>query len=97
MIPLVFYACDEEDYTCSSIIWRGIHNFISNYKECWSLVNIKKAFLPKLYSLLRRNTAINREAMYACMLPLVKNMPAQSVVDDIKLFYYEILSKMQEG
>jgi hypothetical protein len=96
MIPLVFYACDEEDYSSSTTIWHIIHKCITNYPECWNIVNIKKAFLPKLYSLLRRyNTNLNREAMYSTILPLVKNIPS-NVVDE-KLFYSDILGKMNEG
>ena len=96
MIPLVFYACDEEDYSSSTIIWKTIFKCVTKYPECWNLVNIKKAFLPKLYSLLRKyNGNLNREEMYSTVLEIVKNIPS-NIVDD-KVFYNEITSKMNEG
>ena len=96
MIPLVFYACDDEDYSSSTIIWQTIQKCVLNYPECWNLVNIKKAFLPKLYSLLRKyNANLNREAMFFTVTKLVENIP-NTVVED-KVFYNEILLKMNEG
>ena len=96
MIPLVFYACDEDDYSSSTIIWQAILKCVTNYPECWSLVNIKKAFLPKLYALLRKyNANLNREEMYSTVLQLVKSMPLNLVED--KGFYNEIMLKMSDG
>jgi hypothetical protein len=96
MIPLVFYACEDGDQECSYFIWHNIFKCILNYPECWDIVNIKKTFLPKLYSIMRRNLpSVNLDALYKCILPLVKLMPSQLL--DGNLFYKDILNKMNEG
>ena len=59
LIPLVFYACDEDNHTCSYYVWQSISKCLNNFDtiddDFWSLLNVKKAFIPKLIALMRQH------------------------------------------
>jgi hypothetical protein len=54
IVPLVFYACDEENSQCASLIWSAMKRSIEEGgNNALELVNVRKAFLPKLIALLK--------------------------------------------
>lgn len=53
IIPLLFYACDEEHTQCASLIWSSMRKSLDQNEDVLSLVNVRKAFVPKLIALLK--------------------------------------------
>ncbi len=94
-IPMVFYACDDDDYACSCQIWHTIMFCLLNNEQCWNIVNIRKAFLPKLYALLRSNKSTYSDDMFNCVLVIVKNIP--DALNENNIVYNEILAALFDG
>jgi hypothetical protein len=94
-MPLVFYACDDDDYACSAHIWQTIVFCIVHYENCWNIVNIKKAFLPKVYSVLRSNKSLNVDSVFECVLVILKNIP--DALNENNVVYNEVLAALFDG
>jgi len=66
LVPLVFYSCDEDSNQVAYFVWQSIlkclkflcrpgEAFVEEQTSFWSLMNVKKTFLPKLIALLRHH------------------------------------------
>jgi hypothetical protein len=109
LIPLVFYAIDEENSTCSFYVWNSVLKFMKNLtalddENLWSLINVKKALVPKLISLLRNHAngnanTQNAEVIYASLCPLLNNI--SSVYDDNfeekMAFFKDMVTRVCDG
>ena len=52
--PLVFNLIGEKNSLLQTSLWRdAMFSIGKNFPECWTYVNIKKDFLPKLNSCLK--------------------------------------------
>ncbi len=109
LIPLLFYAIDEENSTCSFYVWNSVLKFMKNLngldeENFWSLINVKKAFVPKLVSLLRNHAngnanMQNAEVIFAALCPLLNNISSvyDESLDEKTAFFKDILTKLYDG
>jgi hypothetical protein len=114
LVPLVFYAIDEDSTTCSFFVWNSVLKIIKNAAVLnaeednggcfWSLMNVKKAFVPKLVALLRSHAngnanAQNIEVVYASLCPLVSCMSVvyEDSVEEKLALYKDIVGKLYDG
>ena len=116
LVPLVFYACDEEHQVCSFYVWQAIAKLATastststtNLTNLWSLLNVKKAFVPKLLAVLRShatggqaNTSAssNGEHILPSLCLLVSKLRVvfdEAGVDELAAFYKELLARLYE-
>lgn len=97
MISKIFYACDEHDYSCSTQVWFFIKKILTTKENCWNAISAKQAFLPKIYSILKKNNELmNLEAIYSTMLPLVTHIP-DNLIDKDKSLLKDLFKKFKEG
>ena len=108
LVPLVFYSCDEDNNTCSYFVWQSIlkctqHLLGLDGTTFWSLLNVKKTFIPKLVALLRHHAngnanSQNVDIVYSSLMPLIKKLNCTFANDEEKLvFYSDILSKLNDA
>lgn len=104
LIPLVFYSCEEDNSACSYYVWQSILKCIQNLDaNFWSLLNVKKTFLPKLIGLLRSHAndkanSQNVEIVFTSLLPLISKLTP--IFDDLKeklQFYKDLFSKINDA
>ena len=106
LIPMVFYACDEDNYVCAFYAWQSILKCVNLVFELeenfWSLLNAKKAFVPKLISLLRSHANGNAnnqniDVIFVSLRPLFAKLTKAFENDDEKIsFYHEFFAKLYD-
>jgi E3 ubiquitin-protein ligase listerin len=114
IVPLVFYACDEDNHTCSYFAWNSIAKLLNGFltiedhdnqmaTNFWQLINVKKAFVPKLIALLRRQAkgeanSQNIEIVYSTLPLLVSKLSDTFTSDEEKSsFYIELFSRISDA
>ncbi|XP_017135075.1 E3 ubiquitin-protein ligase listerin [Drosophila miranda] len=96
VITLSFQFIDEADPVVAPHIWGCVLLLQSNYEDWYVPLNIRKALLPKLSSLLRN--AFNRNAQAICpnLLPFLSKITPGSLQDvDIYEFYQRFFDDMK--
>ena len=116
-MPLVFYSCDEDNYTCSFYAWQSVLKCIANTHKLnndddgtqfWSLLNVRKAFIPKLIALLRSHAnqnvnSQNVEIVYPALAPLISKLSdgvfvnTSSSIDEKLTFYKDVFVKLNDA
>jgi hypothetical protein len=109
-IPLIFYACDEENEACASFIWQSIEKCLRNPIDAniWQFFNVKKAFVPKLIALLKNHSngnanVQNVDTVYSGVSELLRRMGRSSVFSNNELFeeklglYRDVMVKLFES
>ncbi len=87
IVPLVFYACDEDNQSCCYFVWQSIVKLLRHFnnrvdadaEDFWSLLNAKKTFVPKLIALMKNHANGNAnnqnlEIVYDSLHFLIKNL-----------------------
>jgi hypothetical protein len=120
IVPLVFYACDEDNNSCSYYVWSSIVKCLNNFdtiqretnnssSNFWSLLNVKKAFIPKVIALIRNHgngnaNSQNSEIVFSSLYLLVKQLSTafsdqqEENENHEKLnFYKDLFSKLYDG
>lgn len=107
LIPLVFYALDEDNELSCQFVWKSILKCLTcsdilDATNFWSLINVKKTFMPKLMSVLRNHgngtaNQLNISTICPCLSQLLSKLRPTFDSDDEKLvFYKEFLSKINQ-
>lgn len=65
-------------------------------QDCWTHVNTKKGFLPKLWSLLNEGGAGMAKALHPNLMPLLSKLPPE-VTDPPLDFYTTFFSSLIQG
>lgn len=103
IIPLLFYSCDDDNAECARLIWSGMRRSLASNDEpnILGLVNVKKAFVPKLISLLKAHAngnanSQNIEAVYTGLGELVRRIGQtyEACLEDKLAFYKDIIGKL---
>lgn len=110
VVPLVYYALDEDNSVCSYYVWNSIVKIekslpSSGSDSFWTLMNTKKAFIPKLVSLLRQHSngnanTQNADFIYPNLSGLINSLIKSDVFTDSEekaAFLRDILDKLYDG
>lgn len=115
IIPLVFYACDEDNNACAYFVWSSIVKCLNNSQviienkkfdennNFWSLLNVKKAFIPKLIALIRHHgngnaNSQNCEIIFSSLILLLTKLSSAFDSENEKLiFYKEFFAKLNDA
>lgn len=68
-------SLSEKDPSNHAAMWEALLSFAKAYPGCWSHLNLPKAFLPRLWSLLRHACYGSASASFPALLPLVALLP----------------------
>jgi len=103
IIPLVFYACDEDNQAACYYIWSSMLKCLRVVDNVWAHMNAKKAFLPKLLTLLKHHASgkansQNVEIVYPALPRLVNKIDLIFETNDERTtFYNELFAKLKQS
>ncbi len=72
---MVLGALSDKDPSNHSSTWDAILSFAKAYPQAWDHINMAKAFLPRLWALLRHACYGSAESSLAAVLPLITLLP----------------------
>lgn len=79
LAPYAFGALGDKESGNHPSMWDMVLSLASTHTQAWSSVNLNKAVLPKLWSLLRHGCYGSAEGSYPAVLPLVSLLPTQAL------------------
>uniref|UniRef100_A0A8C4NMY1 E3 ubiquitin-protein ligase listerin n=1 Tax=Dicentrarchus labrax TaxID=13489 RepID=A0A8C4NMY1_DICLA len=86
--PAVLLSIDDTDPVVLPPVWEAVLRVVSTIPDCWTHVNAKKGFLPKLWALLKEGGKGMAKALHPNLMPLLSKLP-QEVTDPTVMRYPE--------
>lgn len=96
LCPALLASMDETEPLTVGPLWEGILRLISCDLDCWKYVNMRKAVLPKLWSVLRNGGSGCASTIYPHLLPLLSHLPPEVKSQD-EAFCREFFNNFREG
>lgn len=96
LCPTVLLSIDDTDPVVLPPVWEAVLHVVSTIPDCWTHVNAKKGFLPKLWALLKEGGKGMAKALHPNLMPLLSKLP-QQVTDPTLDFYTTFFSSFIQG
>lgn len=96
LCPAVLLSIDDTDPVVLPPVWEAVLHVVSTIPDCWTHVNAKKGFLPKLWALLKEGGKGMAKALHPNLMPLLSKLP-QEVTDPTLDFYTTFFTSFIEG
>ncbi|XP_022063447.2 E3 ubiquitin-protein ligase listerin [Acanthochromis polyacanthus] len=96
LCPAVLLSIDDTDPVVLPPVWEAVLHVVSIIPDCWSHVNAKKGFLPKLWALLKEGGKGMAKALHPNLMPLLSKLPPQ-VTDPNLDFYTTFFTAFVQG
>uniref|UniRef100_A0A8C4NMU6 E3 ubiquitin-protein ligase listerin n=1 Tax=Dicentrarchus labrax TaxID=13489 RepID=A0A8C4NMU6_DICLA len=94
--PAVLLSIDDTDPVVLPPVWEAVLRVVSTIPDCWTHVNAKKGFLPKLWALLKEGGKGMAKALHPNLMPLLSKLP-QEVTDPTVDFYTTFFTSFIQG
>lgn len=75
LCPAVLLNIDDADPLVLAPVWEAVLHVVSTIPDCWTHVNAKKGFLPKLWALLKDGGKGMAKALHPNLMPLLSKLP----------------------
>ncbi|KAJ3589459.1 hypothetical protein NHX12_010304 [Muraenolepis orangiensis] len=92
----VLLAIDDTDPLVLPPLWEAVLHVVTTIPDCWTHVNARKGFLPKLWSLLRDAGGGMAKALHPNLMPLISKLPPQ-VTEPALDFYTTFFTSLIQG
>uniref|UniRef100_A0A8C9ZA59 E3 ubiquitin-protein ligase listerin n=1 Tax=Sander lucioperca TaxID=283035 RepID=A0A8C9ZA59_SANLU len=92
----VLLSIDDTDPVVLPPVWEAVLHVVSTIHDCWTHVNAKKGFLPKLWVLLKEGGKGMAKALHPNLMPLISKLP-QQVTEPTLDFYTTFFSSFIQG
>uniref|UniRef100_A0A669CT60 E3 ubiquitin-protein ligase listerin n=1 Tax=Oreochromis niloticus TaxID=8128 RepID=A0A669CT60_ORENI len=86
LCPAVLLSIDDTDPVVLPPVWEAVLHVVSTIPDCWTHVNAKKGFLPKLWALLKEGGKGMAKALHPNLMPLLSKLPPE--VTDPKMDFF---------
>lgn len=96
LCPAVLLNIDDTDPVVLPPVWEAVLHIVSTIPDCWTHVNAKKGFLPKLWALLKEGGKGMAKALHPNLMPLLSKLPPQ-VTDPNLDFYTTFFTAFVQG
>ncbi|XP_022618453.1 E3 ubiquitin-protein ligase listerin [Seriola dumerili] len=96
LCPAVLLSIDDTDPVVLPPVWEAVLHVVSTIPDCWTHVNAKKGFLPKLWALLREGGKGMAKALHPNLMLLLSKLP-QQVTDPTLDFYTTFFTSLTQG
>ncbi|KAM6907339.1 E3 ubiquitin-protein ligase listerin [Xenentodon cancila] len=96
LCPAVLLSIDDTDPVVLPPVWEAVLNVVSTIPDCWTHVNAKKGFLPKLWALLKEGGKGMAKALHPNLMPLLSKLPPQVTEPDLD-FYTNFFTAFVQG
>ncbi|KAM3869223.1 E3 ubiquitin-protein ligase listerin [Diretmus argenteus] len=94
--PAVLLCIDDTDPVVLPPLWEAVLHVLSTITDCWTHVNARKGFLPKLWVLLKEGGKGMATALHPNLMPLMSQLP-QEVTDPALDFYTTFFTSLILG
>ncbi|XP_071378047.1 E3 ubiquitin-protein ligase listerin [Centroberyx affinis] len=94
--PAVLLSIDDTDPVVLPPLWEAVLHVVSTVPDCWTHVNARKGFLPKLWALLKEGGKGMATALHPNLMPLISKLP-QEVTDPALDFYTTFFTSLIQG
>lgn len=96
LCPAVLLSIDDTDPLVLPPVWEAVLHILSTVPDCWTHVNAKKGFLPKLWPLLKDGGKGMAKSLHPNLMPLLSKLP-QSVTDPKLDFFITFFTALIQG
>uniref|UniRef100_A0A671VDC6 E3 ubiquitin-protein ligase listerin n=1 Tax=Sparus aurata TaxID=8175 RepID=A0A671VDC6_SPAAU len=96
LCPAVLLSVDDTDPVVLPPVWEAVLHVVSTISDCWTHVNAKKGFLPKLWALLKDGGKGMAKALHPNLMPLLSKLPPE-VTDPMLDFYTTFFTSFIQG
>ncbi|XP_061904673.1 E3 ubiquitin-protein ligase listerin [Entelurus aequoreus] len=96
LCPAVLLSIDDTDPLVLPAVWEAVLHVTSSIPDCWTHVNAKKGFLPKLWALLKEGGKGMAKALHPNLMPFLSKLP-QEVTDPALDFYTTFFTSLIDG
>lgn len=96
LCPAVLLSIDDTDPVVLPPVWEAVLHVVSTIADCWTHVNAKKGFLPKLWALLKEGGKGMAKALHPNLMPLLSKLP-QEVTNPTLDFYTTFFTSLIES
>ncbi|PWA23009.1 hypothetical protein CCH79_00001849 [Gambusia affinis] len=96
LCPAVLLSIDDTDPVVLPHVWEAVLHVVSTIPDCWTHVNAKKGFLPKLWALLKEGGKGMAKGLHPNLMPLLSKLPQQITDPDLD-FYATFYSAFLQG
>ncbi|XP_060942216.1 E3 ubiquitin-protein ligase listerin [Limanda limanda] len=96
LCPAVLLSIDDTDPIVLPPVWEAVLHVVTKVPDCWTHVNAKKGFLPKLWTLLKEGGKGMAKALHPNLMPLLSKLP-QQVTDPALDFYTTFFTSLTQG
>ncbi|TKS82943.1 E3 ubiquitin-protein ligase listerin [Collichthys lucidus] len=96
LCPTVLLSIDDTDPVVLPPVWEAVLHVVATIPDCWTHVNAKKGFLPKLWALLKEGGKGMAKALHPNLMPLLSKLP-QEVTDPTLDFYTTFFTSFIQG
>ncbi|XP_049597872.1 E3 ubiquitin-protein ligase listerin [Syngnathus scovelli] len=96
LCPAVLLSIDDTDPLVLPAVWEAVLHVVSSIPDCWTHINSKKGFLPKLWSLLKDGGKGMAKALHPNLMPFLSKLP-QQVTDPALEFYTAFFTSLILG
>ncbi|XP_008425391.1 E3 ubiquitin-protein ligase listerin [Poecilia reticulata] len=96
LCPAVLLSIDDTDPVVLPHVWEAVLHVVSTIPDCWTHVNAKKGFLPKLWALLKEGGKGMAKGLHPNLMPLLSKLPQQITHPDLD-FYTTFYTAFLQG
>ncbi|XP_008290701.1 E3 ubiquitin-protein ligase listerin [Stegastes partitus] len=96
LCPAVLLSIDDTDPVVLPPVWEAVLHVVSTIPDCWTHVNAKKGFLPKLWALLKEGGKGMAKALHPNLMPLLSKLPPQATDPNLD-FYTTFFTSFIQG
>ncbi|XP_028277901.1 E3 ubiquitin-protein ligase listerin isoform X2 [Parambassis ranga] len=96
LCPAVLLSIDDTDPVVLPPVWEAVLHVVATISDCWTHVNAKKGFLPKLWALLKEGGKGMAKALHPNLMPLLSKLP-QQVTDPSLDFHTTFFTAFVQG
>ncbi|KAK5612984.1 hypothetical protein CRENBAI_003373 [Crenichthys baileyi] len=96
LCPAVLLSIDDTDPVVLPHVWEAVLHVVSIIPDCWTHVNAKKGFLPKLWALLKEGGKGMAKGLHPNLMPLLSKL-SQQVTDPNLDFYTSFFTAFLQG
>lgn len=96
LCPAVLLNIDDTDPAVLPSVWEAVLHVVSTVPDCWTHVNAKKGFLPKLWALLKEGGKGMAKALHPNLMPLLSKLP-QEITHPSLDFYSTFFTSIIQG
>uniref|UniRef100_H3CX74 E3 ubiquitin-protein ligase listerin n=1 Tax=Tetraodon nigroviridis TaxID=99883 RepID=H3CX74_TETNG len=96
LCPAVLLSIDDTDPAVLPSVWEAVLHVVSTVPDCWTHVNAKKGFLPKLWALLKEGGKGMAKALHPNLMPLLSKLP-QEITSPSLDFYSTFFTSFIQG